>query len=266
MDKKFKSLLWIVGTIIPVFLSWILGYLKLPEDVYYLDYVDRGALVLDTNEKLTSDIEVLVKSKKISQLSTYSVSFINDSGKHFDKVKIEFNLVKGAETKLLSSSIEGPADFSISSMRKIEERDSLVVYEFDYIDRASDKVNNYFTVNMLFSGEPPQKVNPISIKKGMKLRPKSDNPKDAIQAIVIVVSVIFAYVLLILFFAKIGNKNVKKKETKFISNLENYLLSFDSIDEQQAKLSAEKILELRSSSYKTESVIARYIKSVVNEP
>ena len=100
----------------------------------------------------------------------------------------------------------------------------------------------------------------------MKLRPKSDNPKDAIQAIVIVVSVIFAYVLLILFFAKIGNKNVKKKETKFIGNLESYLLSFDSIDEQQAKLSAEKILELRSSSYKTESFIARYIKSVVNEP
>ena len=82
---------------------------------------------------------------------------------------------------------------------------------------------------------------------------------------VIVVSVIFAYVLLIVFFAKIGNKNVKKKESKFISNLEGYLLSFDSFDENQAKLSAEKIIEIRESSYKSRSFISRYIKRVANE-
>jgi len=266
MDKKIKLLLWILGTITPIFLSWILGYLKLPDDVNYLDYQDRGALVLDTNEKLTSDIEVLVKDKKITQLSTYSVSFINNSGRHFDKVRIEFNLVKSPKTKLLSSSIEGPDDFSISSMRKVEERDLLVVYEFDYIDRASDDDNNYFTVNMLFSGEPPKKINPISIKKGLKLRPKNDNPKNAILAILFTISLIFIYAFLIILSIKTGNKNGQKKEDAFVKNLEEYLLSFDSLNETEAKYTAEKIIEIRKSSYKSKSLIARYIKRVANEP
>lgn len=266
MNKKLKFFLWVLGTLLPIFFSWVLGFLKLPDDVYYLDYVDKGSLVLDTTEKLTSDIKVLVKDKDISKLSTYSFSFINETGKHFDKVKIEFNLTKGKETSLLSSSIEGPADFSVSSMRKIEERESLVVYEFDYIDRASDIDRNYFTISMLFSGPPPEKVTPISMMKGLKFRPQQDNPKDAIMAAIVIITVIFGYIGLIIFFSRVGDKTLKKKEDLFVQNMKEYLTKEKDMGEQEAQTSALKIIEIRGKSYKQRGFIANYIRRVANEP
>lgn len=74
-------------------------------------------------------------------------------------------------------------------------------------------LNVFLCVVVHFSGPPPEKVNPISILKGLKLRPKQDNPKDTIQAVLIVVTVIFAYIALIIFFTRMGDRNLKKKRT-----------------------------------------------------
>ncbi|WP_061036366.1 MULTISPECIES: hypothetical protein [Vibrio] len=266
MNSKLKYFAWAFGSILPVLLTWALGLLKLPDSVHYLDYVENSWLVLDTEEKLTSDIEVLVKSEKITKLSTYSISFINETGKHFDKIKIEFNLVKGSDTKLLSSSLEGPEDYSISSMRKIEERDSLLVYEFDYLDRASELDRNYYTLNLLFSGPPPKEVRPIGIAKGLKLRPKVDNPKDKLIMLVTGISVVFVYLVLLALMLKSGDKSFKKKQDAYKSKLTEYLINSKGFANEEVSSMVEDIVAIRKASFTSPNFIKRYIRKVTEKP
>jgi hypothetical protein len=266
LNKKISIVIGIIGTLLPVFFAWILGVIKLPDDVYYIDYITNSGLVLDTQQELTSNIKVNIENEQIRKLSTYNILFINDSGKHFDKVKIEFKIIKNQETNLLSSSIKGPSDYSESSMRLVEKRDNIVVYEFDYIDRADNSEQNYYTLSLLFAGDPPQDIKPISTVKGLKLRPKSDNPKDTIYIGLIIVSSIFLYILLIYVSVKLGDRKTKKKEELYMLKLKEKLLTVKSLDEEQAENLVSEIVEIRREAYRSRGFLENYIKRIAKEP
>jgi hypothetical protein len=129
---------YIITATVPVILAWMLGFIKLPETTYYLDYSVGSSKLLDLNDELKRDVKVLVGSDEKDQLSLYSVHFINKSGKHFGKSKITFKIngiPKGSE--LIASSLQGPENYPDSSIIKKIDGSGEVIYSLDYINRKT---------------------------------------------------------------------------------------------------------------------------------
>ena len=144
-----RIVIFIITALGPVLLAWVLGLIKLPDSVYYLDYSSGGSELLKVSDELKKEVRIFVGKDEKQDLSLYSVHFINESSKNFDGMKVEFEIESDKGTELITVQMQGPENYSSGVINKVSQYNKRVVYEIDYLNRAGDYDRNYFSVNFL---------------------------------------------------------------------------------------------------------------------
>lgn len=262
MNKIITLAITAVG---PVLLVWVLGLIKLPDSVFYIDYSRGGSELLNVSDELKKEVRIFVGEDEKKDLSLYSVHFINESSKNFDEIEIEFKIEGFKDTELITTLMQGPENYSSSAMHKKSQSNESVFYSLDYMNRAGDYDRNYFLVNFLFAGKPPKKITPISNGVGVEFRPSSENNRGEVVVIIMFSVGIVAYIWLLLWGIRRTNEKLKENESVFFVALSEHIEDEFGLEKDLAKSQAENIQNIRDGVFKKEGIIKKYLRKVVSE-
>lgn len=258
MNKLFTYL----GTaIVPVFLTWALGYVTFPDSINLIDYSVSGTELINAQEKLTSSLKIQANDKPIEKLSIYNIRFANYSSKNLQKVQVEFKVKLEPGTELLASAIKGPQNYSDSLLKKTGETKTSVTYTIDFINVASKNSGEYFTASLLFSGSPPVVVTPISLTPGVGFIDAKENNKENIVAAITLALVIIAYIAFIWWAIVSGKKEGKARREQFEQNLTSYFAEKLSLSSDSAMETTKAVLIINDRVFKPDSWLKKKLKN-----
>lgn len=261
-----RPIKYIITAIGPVLLVWLLGFVKLPESTYFLDYSRGGSELLKLNDELKKGVKVFVGKDEKEQLSLYSVHFINKSEKHYGKMELSFLIEGKAGTELIASALQGPENYPKDSITKKSETSKEITFILDHINRAGDQPRNYFTASFLFSGGSPEAITPISHEKGVEFRPASENTRKEWRVGVIFIGALITYIWFLWWISKKSNLKLEEKKSKYFHNLKQYLSEKLSIESEPADEIVNKIQKIQDDAYKSPGLIKKFIRRMVEEP
>lgn len=260
-----KFLAYIATALVPVFLAWALGYVKIPDSVDFIDYSASGAELINSQEQLTSSLKIQAGDKPIEKLSIYNIRFANNSSKNLQKVQIEFKISAPLGSELIASTINGPQDYSDSLVKKIGESKKSVTYTIDFINVTTKSSRDYFTASFLFSGPPPEVVIPISLSPSIGFVDAKENSKTNILATSIMIILLVFYIAFIWWAISSGKKEGKIRQEKFKKEMINFFSSNFSLSNEIASEKAKEVLSLKDSVFKPETRLKKWFKNWLSE-
>ena len=256
-----KILIYIATAIVPVFLTWALGYVKAPDSVDLLDYSAGGTELINSKDQLTSSLKMQVGNKPIEQLSIYNIRFANNSSKNLQRVQIEFKIKAPASSELVASAIKGPQDYSDALIKKVNETKISATYTIDFINVATKGSRDYFTASFLFSGQPPETITPVSLSPSIGFIDAKENSKADIIATLVISLFVLLYSAFIWWVIVSGKREGKVKREKFEQELISYLSAKFSLSPEQAAERTKELIVLNDSVFKPESRFKKWIRS-----
>lgn len=256
-----KLITYIATAIVPVFLTWALGYVKAPDAVDLIDYSSGGTELIDSQEKLTSSLKIQANNKPVDKLSIYNVRFANNSSRNLQKVQIEFKIKVAPDGELVASAIKGPQNYSDSLIKKVGESKTSATYTIEFMNVATKNSSDYFTASFLFSGPPPESIIPVSLSPSVGFIDAKDNSKADIVVSTILASLVLAYIAFIWWAISSGRKEGKVRQEKFEKGVTSYLAANFSLTAEQAGKKTKELLVLKDSIFKPESRIKKWAKT-----
>lgn len=261
-----KIFTYIATALIPVLLTWTLGYFKVPDSVDLVDYSAGGAELINSQEQLTSSLKIQVGDRSVEKLSIYNVRFSNNSSKNLQKVQVEFKINAPSNSELVASAVKGPQDYSDSLIKKVSESKYSATYTFDFINVATKNSRDYFTASFLFSGPPPEFITPVSLSPSIGFVDAKENSKADIIVGAVIGIFILLYSALIWWAISTGKKEDKIKQQKFEQVLIPHLASKFSLPHDLAVERTQELVALKDSVFKPENRIKKWLKGWVILP
>lgn len=253
-----KVITYIATALVPVFLTWALGYIKAPDSVDLIDYSSSGTELINSLEKLGSSLKA--NDKSVERLSIYNIRFANNSSRNLQKVQVEFKIKSEQGSEVVASAIKGPKNYSDSLIKKVRETKTSATYVIDFINVATKGSGEFFTASFLFSGPPPESITPVSLTPSVEFIDAKENSKTDIIGTAILVVFLIVYVAFIWWVIQSGKREGKARQEKFEQGIADYLASNFSLTAKETAEKAKELVTLKDAIYKPENRLKKQVR------
>ncbi len=253
-----KLITYIATALVPVFLTWALGYIKAPDSVDLIDYSSSGTELINSLGKLGSSLKA--NDKSVERLSIYNIRFANNSSRNLQKIQVEFKIKSAEGSEVVASAIKGPKNYSDSLIKKVGETKTSATYLIDFMNVATKSPGEFFTASFLFSGPPPESITPVSLTPSVEFIDAKENSKTDIIGTSIVVVFLIVYVAFIWWAIQSGKKEGKVRQEKFEQGIAAYLGTKFSLSAERTEETSKEIVALRDAIYKPENRLKKRVR------